>query len=38
MCVCIFFVGLHLGMGFSGENDRVLFSRGKTNQKVAGII
>ncbi|CAK8576816.1 unnamed protein product [Lathyrus sativus] len=28
-------IGLHLGMGFSGENDRVLFSRGKTNQKVA---
>ncbi|XP_058730226.1 uncharacterized protein LOC131602203 isoform X2 [Vicia villosa] len=30
-------IGLHLGMGFSGENGRVLFSRGKTNQKVAEV-
>ncbi|XP_004505728.1 uncharacterized protein [Cicer arietinum] len=28
-------IGLHLGMGFSGENDRIPVSRGKTNQKVA---
>ncbi|CAJ2679605.1 unnamed protein product [Trifolium pratense] len=28
-------IGSHLGMGFSGENDRILVSRGKTNQKVA---
>jgi len=36
--VCIFLAGLHHAMGFSGENDRILASKGKTNQKVAGII
>lgn len=34
----ILLVGIHLGMGFSAENDRMPVSRGKTNQKVAGII
>lgn len=36
--VGIFLVGIHFGMGFNAENDRMPVSRGKTNQKVAGII
>lgn len=38
LCARIFLVGLHHVMGFSGENDIILASKGKTNQKVAGII